>query len=448
MGRKTRIVAFAAAIAAAIPLAACSAGASGDGEGTSAKVNWWTWDPAQGASYQKCVAPFEKANPGITVKISQYGWGDYWPKLTASFLAGNGPDAFQDNAGYYPQFAAQKQLLPLNDLIAQSGLKLDQYAVGNQTWKYSDGKTYGLSMDWGVTGFYYNADLVRQAGLTAKDLADLTWNPQGGGSFEKVVAHLTVDANGVRGDQPGFDPKHIKVYGISNQGSSNLNGGDTWAQFAATTGWTLGDKANWPTTLKYSDSRFEQTASFLRNLSQKGYSPEMGQFTVGLPEQLGSGKVAIVADGSWMATTYAALKGVTVGIAASVIGPDGQRAALSNSNGNSIAASTKNKDAAWKWVSYQESEQCQSIAGKDGTFFPSIPASMKVTTQAMADKGIDISPFTDQLKAGQVFESPMYANGQNLQATIQPLLEAYFTFQRGDDALEEADKDSVSILAK
>ena len=41
-----------------------------------------------------------------------------------------------------------------------------------------------------------------------------TWNPTDGGTFEKIVAQLTVDTNGKRGDQPGFDKNHVKTYGL------------------------------------------------------------------------------------------------------------------------------------------------------------------------------------------------------------------------------------------
>jgi multiple sugar transport system substrate-binding protein len=41
----------------------------------------------------------------------------------------------------------------------------------------------------------------------------LTWNPTNGGSFGAHIRHLTVDKNGVRGDQPGFNKKDVNTYG-------------------------------------------------------------------------------------------------------------------------------------------------------------------------------------------------------------------------------------------
>ena len=50
-------------------------------------------------------------------------------------------------------------------------------------------------------------------------MKNLAWNPQDGGTYEKVIAHLTVDKNGKRGDEAGFDKNNVAVYGLG------LNGG-------------------------------------------------------------------------------------------------------------------------------------------------------------------------------------------------------------------------------
>ena len=59
-----------------------------------------------------------------------------------------------------------------------------------------------------------NEDMLANAGLTKQQLDTATWNPTDGGSFEQMVAKLTVDKNGKRGDEPGFDPNNVAVYGL------------------------------------------------------------------------------------------------------------------------------------------------------------------------------------------------------------------------------------------
>ena len=457
--RKTRTMVVLAAVGATmLALAGCSssstATSTSDAAATysngSGPVQWWTWDPAQAASYQKCVGPFEAANPGVKVQISQYAFNDYWMKLTASMVAGNAPDAFQDHTGYYPAMAAQGQLLPLNGLITRDKFDMSKFSIGTEAWTYKDGKTYyGLPMDWGTQAFYYNEDMIKKAGLTDKDMQNMTWNAKDGGTFGKIVAKLTVDKNGVRGDQPGFNKNEVATYGINSLGSlSGVTGQQTWASFASTTGWTLGDKTNWPTSLDYNKPGFIDTVQYLRNLGTEGFAPKENQSTLGLPTQLGSGSVAMVLDGAFLSPTYFGLKGVSVGTGASVVGANGKRADFSNSNGNSIWKGSPRIENTWKWVSYMESTECQSIAGADRTFFPSIPAAMDVTAAASLKAGVDLSQFTSLAKTGQLFQAPVMDGGQAMGNTIAPFLQSYFTFAADESVFAQADKASAQVITK
>ncbi|WP_369371820.1 sugar ABC transporter substrate-binding protein [Promicromonospora sp. Populi] len=431
-----------------LALSACGAGGAEGGDSASGTIQWWTWDEKQAVSWGKCVEPFEEANPDIDVEVKQYAWEDYWTKLTAGFVAGSAPDTFMNHTSNYPEFVDQGQLLALDDMIDGSGYDISQIGVGVDTWKYSDGGTYGLPKDWATVGFFYDKAKLTDAGLTEDDVQNMTWNPEDGGSFEHIVARLTVDENGVRGDEPGFDKDNVATYGINSLGSNGINGQDTWANFASTTGWKLGDKDSFPTTFNYADERYVQTAEYLRGLAERGLSPEEGEFTLGAAEQLGSGSVAMVSGGSWYATTFFALDAIDVGIAPSVANENGERAGLSNSNADSIWAGTQHPDAAFKWISYMGSPECQDVAGVDGTFFPSIDQSMEKTKAALLDQGIDITPYTQQFVDGTLFETPVFVGGQEMGSAISPLMEAYFTGEREEDVFAEMDELSREILAE
>ena len=120
---------------------------------------------------------------------------------------------------------------------------------------------------------------------------------------------------------------------------------------------------------------------------------------------------------------------------------------MSNSNGNNIWAGTKNPQLTWKWISYMGSEQCQTMAGKTGHFFPSISASMDATAKALASQGVDLSTWTQALKDGEVHPAEVYGNGAAMQESEQPLLEAFFAHQRDDTVFAQMQQKSVQILA-
>lgn len=442
-----RIASVVALVSVAAALTACTPSPSSDSAGGGNTVNWWTWDERQAASYEKCLPGFEKENPGITVDISQYAVDDYFTKLTAGFVSGSAPDAFQNSVPLLGAYAGQGQIMALDDLIEESGYDLSRFAIGVDSWEYTDGKQYGIPLDWAAAAIYFSEDKIAEAGYTADDIKNLTWNPEDGGTFDDVVAHLTVDANGVRGDEAGFDKSNVATYGIGTLSSGDFNGQTSWNSFASTLGWRLGDEAAWPTRLEYDDPRFVDSLDYVRTLGDRGLMPTYGQLTVSGSEQIGSGTVAMVEGGSWDAPTITKLPGVPVGVAPTVTGPEG-RSVISNSNANNIFVGTKNKDATWKWVTYMGSEACQSVAGADGTFLPSIGASMKAAAAAQLEQGLDLSTFTDALENGELYPAPPTANGQELADTIKPLLEAYFTGERDNDVFSEMATKTEEIIAE
>ena len=327
---KKTLGAVAAAAAIAMSLSACGGGSSPSTTSGEAKgeINYWLWDANQLPAYQQCAADFTKANPDIKVKITQRGWDDYWTTLTNGFVAGNAPDVFTDHLSKYPEYAAKKQLLALDEAVEKDGVKLDIYNEGlADLWVGQDGKRYGLPKDWDTVAMFYNKKLVKDAGYTEEQLADLDWNPQDGGSYEKAIAHLTVDKSGKRGDEPGFNKNNVAVYGLGLENSGNGQGQTQWSFLTGTTGWTHTDKNPWGTKFNYDDPKFQETIKWWAGLADKGYMPKL-ETTVGasVADAFGAGKAAINTNGSWMIGQYTGYKGIQTGIAPTPKGPDGKRA--------------------------------------------------------------------------------------------------------------------------
>ncbi len=441
------VVAIAGVAAASLVGCSPSAGDGDAGTGGEVTVNWWTWDDRQAASYEKCVPGFETANPGIQVKISQYNVDDYFTKLTTGFVAGTAPDAFQNSVPLLGEYAGQGQIMALDDLIADSDYDLGVFDIGVDSWKYTDGKQYGIPLDWAGAAIYFNQDMVKDAGLTDEDIRTMTWNPDDGGTFDEIVAHLTIDKNGKRGDEAGFDKGNVETYGIGSLASGDFNGQTSWNSFVSTLGWRLGgDDAAWPTKLPYDDPDFAKTLNYIRSLSERGLMPGFGQFTVSGSEQIGSGSVAMVEGGTWDATSITKIPDVPVAIAPTVEGPDG-RMVISNSNANNVFAGTKHVDETWKWVTYMGSVECQTIAGADATFLPSIAEALRGTVDAQAANGLDISSFVAALEGGELYPAPPTANGQQIVDTIQPMFESFFLGESDDSVFVDMAKKSEGILA-
>jgi multiple sugar transport system substrate-binding protein len=439
--RMTRVLAVVAALPL-LTLAACSNGDSGGsgGSGGSSTIDYWLWDANQQPAYQKCADAFHVKNPNLTVKITQRGWDDYWSTLTTGFQSNTAPDVFTDHLSKYPEFVKDKVILPLDGVVPD--INASQYAKGlAELWVAQDGKRYGLPKDWDTVALFYNKKMAKDAGISDDEMANLTWNPSDGGTYEKVIAKLTVDKNGKHGDEPGFDKSKVAVYGLGLPGSGAGNGQTEWSYFTETTGWNHTDKNPWGTHYNYDDPKFQQAIAWWKGLIDKGYMPPLEQ-TVGasMNDNFGAGKSAINANGSWMIGSYTGYEGLDLGIAPTPVGPSGKRASMFNGLADSIFAGTDNKEAAGKWVGFLGSEECQKIVGQAAVVFPAIPAAVEEAKAAFKTKGVDVTSFTEQVDDGTTFLFPITDHAADITAIMQPAMDGVIGGKTPASSLTEANK--------
>jgi len=439
----------AIALTGALALSLVAGCAKGAGAGGGANtVTYWLWDSNQLPAYQACAKGFEKENPGLTVKISQMGWDDYWTKLTASFIAGTQPDVFTDHIQKFGQFADLKVLEPLDDL----GIKPSDYQSGlADNWIAQDGHRYGAPKDWDTVALFYNKKMAQSAGITEQQLNSLAWNPKDGGTFEKTIAHLTVDVHGRHGDEPGFDRHHVKVYGLATGGGGDGDGQTQWSNFAASAGWSYADKKRWGTKYRYDNRTFQSVVKWYFGLAKKGYLAPLADYSAGADPanaQVAAGKAATAFDGAWMISTYAAMKGIKVGTAFTPAGPTGRRATMMNGLADSITKNAHNKQGAKKWVRYLSSDACQRIVGGYGIVFPATPGGTKAAVAAYAKKGIDVTaftkPVTDQ-KDFRTFTFPITNNAADVFALMHPAMQGIYGGGKSVGSLDQTN-DQINLI--
>ena len=440
-----------------LTLSACGGGGSdggggggGGGEGealdtatASGEIDYWLWDANQQPAYQKCADKFKEANPNVNVKITQYGWDDYWAKLTNGFIAGDAPDAFTDHLAKYPEFVGQQQLFALDETLAKDGYNVDQYQPGlADLWKGEDGKRYGLPKDFDTVAIYYNKKLVSDAGIKEADLQNLAWNPQDGGTYEKAIAHLTVDEKGVRGDQPGFDKTKVKVYGLGLEGGAGAGNGQTqWSMYTGSNNWTHTDKNPWGTHYNYDQPQFQETIAWFYSLIDKGYMPSVAAVTgQGANDIFAAGKYAMLTHGSWMINTFYGMKGVEVGVVPTPVGPSGKRSSMYNGLADSVWVGSDNKAAAVKWVEFTGSPDCQNIVGEAAVVFPAIPAATDKAKAAWEAKKVDVTAFTVHVDEKTTFLFPITNYASQIEGIMQPAMDAVMSGKAPPSSLTEANE--------
>ncbi|MEV1085103.1 sugar ABC transporter substrate-binding protein [Streptomyces sp. NPDC050211] len=442
--RMRTLVAATGALALSL-VSGCAQGGTGSSANT---VTYWLWDANQLPAYQACAKGFERENPGLHVEITQLGWNDYWTKLTAGFISGTQPDVFTDHIQKFGQFADLKVLEPLDDI----GIKDADYQPGlAANWIGQDGHRYGAPKDWDTVALFYNDKMAKDAGLTAEQLGSLAWNPEDGGTFEKAIAHLTVDNKGRRGDEPGFDKNNVKVYGLASNGGGMGDGQTQWSSFAASAGWSYTEKARWGTEYQYDSKTFQSVIDWYFGLAKKGYMAPLSDYNIQSNQantQVAAGKAAAALDGAWMISAYDGFKGLDIKTAVTPVGPTGKRATMMNGLADSITKDAKNKAGARKWVAYLASDKCQTVVGRSGVVFPATPAGTEAAIAAYEKKGIDVSAFTEPVadkKDFRTFSFPITNYAADVTALMQPAMEDIYGNGKSVSTLDSTN-DQINLI--
>ena len=376
------------------------------------------WDANQLPPYEQCTVDFMAANPNIKVEIEQLGWGDYWDGIQTGMIAGNAPDVFTNHLAKYPEFAAKGQLVDIQPLVEADGIDLGIYMEGLADLWARDESRYGLPKDWDTIAVVYNKEMLDAAGITVEELNTATWNAQDGGSFEEMIAKLTVDENGNNGLSPDFDSENVTQYGyipLTYTDSGGAYGQTQWSHFAVSNGWTFNDGL-YDTKYYYDDPLFIDTIDWMQSVMvDKGYAPPYEEIaSLGGNAIFTSGGGAVAHDGSWMIGTYTGNSDFEVGFARLPEGPEGRKS-MFNGLADSIWVGTEHPDEAWELMKYLASPACANIVGEAGVVFPAQEEAVAKALVAYEERGLDVSAFTLQaLEENGTFLFPVTDNASEI----------------------------------
>ena len=431
-------------VAGACVVAALGGGVAGvaGASGESVTLRYALWDANQRPAYEACAAAFTEANPNIAIEVEQQGWDDYWSTITTGFVGGTAPDVFTDHLQFYPEFAETQQILALDEYIERDGIDTGIYVEGLvDLWQRPDGGQYGLPKDWDTVALAVNDAMLADAGIDPATLTELTWNPEDGGTFEELIAALSVDGNGVRGNEEGFDASDVATYGFGFVAAGGGLGQTEWSWLAVTNGFVYMNEPVWGTEFHYDDPAFVATIDWIKAVIDKGFAPPFEVFSAtGHNDLFKAGQTATTSLGSWEIGDVVAAE-FDVTFFATPVGPSGERASMINGLADSISASTEHPDEAWEWVKFLASADCQNIVGAAGVVFPAIPEATAAAQQARSDSGVDVSPFTVHVEEGTTFTAPIADYAADRNAIMGPAMEAIFTGSDTAETLSEANEE-------
>ncbi|MFI6496240.1 ABC transporter substrate-binding protein [Nonomuraea typhae] len=139
----------------------------------SGNIEIWSWDVAAKA-LQRLAPEFEKAHPGVTVKVTDIGYDNAYDKITVGLKSGAGlPDIITLEDTYIPGYAEN---FPngLVDLTPVAGKYKADFDPAKWQAATSGKGLYALPWDSAPVGLFYRRDYFEQAKVTPEDIA--TWD--------------------------------------------------------------------------------------------------------------------------------------------------------------------------------------------------------------------------------------------------------------------------------
>ncbi|WP_371502456.1 extracellular solute-binding protein [Kitasatospora sp. NBC_00374] len=356
---RRHLLQLATASAAGLGLTACGGGPGGDsagGDGESGQITVWSWTTAAEA-LRGVVPSFEKDNPGIKVDIQDVGNPAIWDKITVGLASGGKglADVLHIGVDYLPGYL-EKFPNGLADL-SQLGADRHKDAFAQGLWPTVIGKDKAAhALPWEVNplGLFYRQDYFEKAGVDPATIS--SWDDLIAAG-PKVLAATGAQLLGL--DKPGTTQDMDFFQNLMQlQGAFYFDhdGRVTLASPAAVQALTLIKRLN--------------DAGLLADTAGQGTWKRL----------VGEGRLATVPYPAWaveyLATKFPDQSGKWRVMQPPAAVPGGRRSAIVNSTYLAVAASSKRRRAAWRFVEYALTRPAEiNRMFTSGGVFPALSAA-------------------------------------------------------------------------
>lgn len=160
---RRRLLSMTAAVGMSVALVATGSATSIAAQHQPIELEFVVWNYSID-TIQDNINKFEELNPGITIKLTDYAWGDYHDTMVLRFRS-NMPDIVYSGEDWLPEWASAGWLAPLESIIpaaARYREKTAPYALADMTY---EGTLYGLSYYADLITFQFNKALLEEHGL-------------------------------------------------------------------------------------------------------------------------------------------------------------------------------------------------------------------------------------------------------------------------------------------
>ncbi|WP_342361864.1 sugar ABC transporter substrate-binding protein [Terrarubrum flagellatum] len=307
------------------------------------KLTWFMWSgsEAEVTAWKHVASLVTQKHPDITVEFQTTSFLDYWTKLPALAASNSLPDIVSLQSLRAPGFA--ELMAPLDDRIKADKFDIDAFDPSIMKGLSRNGKQFALPYDFGPLMLYYNHEMFVKEGVP---LPKLGWTEA---DFMKAAKALTKDGK----------------FGFS------LSVPDAFVVFARSKGAKyLNDKGDLDLTNAGLKGAFSQYAKLVNDDKVAPLLPPTGsQSSTVSNGRFSAGNVAMYVDGPWQLINLKRKSSFTIGVAP-VPAREAGSLTVSAGSGFGIAATSKNKDAAWKAIQVMTGPDAEKYLAEAGRAFP------------------------------------------------------------------------------
>lgn len=337
---------------------------------------------------------------------------------------GEMPDVFWMHSNYSQKFMSNDILLDLTDRIARSEIiDLANYYEDIMGLYQLDGKTYAIPKDYDTIGLWYNKTMFDEAGIP---YPDETWTWQ---DMADAAQKLTDKEKG----QYGFASPAAN----NQDGYYNLiyaMGGSVISDDKTVSGWD-------------SDETIKAMNWWKDNLVEVSMPAQEIMAESPADVLLGSGKAAMIMQGSWMVAAFKENEYIDANCDVAVLpkAEDGTRKTIYNGLGWAAAVEGAHTEEAWKLLEYLGSEEAQkkqarlgvtmsAFMGTSDTWVNCAPEfNLKAYLDMTAD--MEIRPYSRNTKVWEDYSQSTMVRAYTGEMTMEEVCRDIAAFMNGE--LEE-----------
>ena len=284
----------------------------------------------EGEVVSDLIPDFERAHPGIRVKVQQLPWTAAHEKLLTAFAGDATPDVCQLGNTWIPELVALKALEPLDrDVAASAVIDAADYFAGIWDTNRIDGKLYGVPWYVDTRVLFYRRDLLRQAGFAAPPRSWDEWRQM----LAAIAAQGDADRAGIL--LPLNEVEPLLALALQ-QGDPVLRDDGRWGNFES--------------------AGFRRALAFYVQMFERGWARRLGTTAISnVWNEFGRGRFVFYVSGPWnIGELQRRLPAAAQDswMTAPLPGPDGPGTSIAGGSSLVVFRASPRKVAAWRLVEF------------------------------------------------------------------------------------------------